>query len=145
MRKLYSRYSGITVAVAIVGLTIFASACSDSSGPESITGTYTLRTVNGMALPYLVATETSGGVTSKVEVVDGSATLNENKGYTSSITARQTVGSSVNTTVSTSMGTYAVNGTAITFTAADGVISAGTLTGGTLTGLVGNLPLVFSK
>jgi hypothetical protein len=39
--------------LVLATVSIFSLACSDSSGPGSITGMYTLRTVNGAPLPYM--------------------------------------------------------------------------------------------
>lgn len=133
--------SRITIAALLVSI----AACSDSSGPEPITGTYTLRTVNGTALPYLAASETSGGVTTRVEVTAGNVVLNADLSFTSSITLRQTVGSTVTTTASTTVGTYTIAGSQITFRSSDGVATPATLAGGTITGVSLGLTLVFSK
>lgn len=37
----------------LAAVCVFALACSDSTGPESVLGTYSLRTVNGQPLPWV--------------------------------------------------------------------------------------------
>lgn len=128
-----------------LALSLAVAACSDSFGPEPITGTYTLRTVNGMPLPYLAASETIGGVTSKFEVTLGNAVLNADNSFTASITLRQTVGSTVTTTPTITVGTYTVSGSVLTLRASDGVLTPATLAGGTITVVTGGLTLAFSK
>lgn len=131
--------------LTFLALSVSIAACSDSSAPEPITGTYTLRTVNTMPLPYLISTETVGGVTSKFELTVGNVVLNADNSFTSAITLRQTVGSTATTTVTNTGGTYTISGSAITFRASDGVVTPATLVGGTITVVTGGLRLVLSK
>ena len=133
------------VLLSVLALSTVFTSCSDSSGPEPITGTYTLRTVNALALPYLVVSETSGGVTSKFEVTDGNAVLNADNSFTSSVTLRQTVGSTATSTVSSTTGTYTISGSALTFRGSDGLVTPATLVSGTITVATGGLALALSK
>ncbi len=126
-------------------VSIAITSCNDSSGPEPITGIYTLRTVNAMPLPFTVLSETSGGVTSKVEVTDGSVTLNADNSFASAIAVRQSVGSTATTTSTSTVGTYTAAGSAITFTGSDGSVTPATLASGTITVATGGLTLALSR
>ena len=132
-------------ALAAVAFAVFSAACSDSTGPEPVTGTYTLRTVNGMPLPFLVAGGTSNGITSKIEVAGGNAVLRADKSFTSVITVRETNGSTVTDNPLTSVGTYTVTGSTITFVPIGDPPTTATLADGTITGMTLGLTLVFSK
>lgn len=70
----------------------------------------------------------------KLEITAGSATLNEDKTFSASITFRETEGTTVTTTTETDTGTYTVSGNTVTFNSpGTGSSFTGTLSGGTLT------------
>lgn len=131
--------------LACLALSAVVAACSDSSGPDSVAGTYTLRSVNQMPLPYLIANETSGGFTFKVEVISGNIALKADNTFTTVGTVRQTLGSTVSTDVTNETGTYTISGSALTLTLASGEVTPATLTGGTITLVTQGVTLVFGK
>lgn len=107
---------------------ILLAACSDSTGPETIAGTYSLRTVNGSSLPYVLAQ----GAADKDELTDDAITLNEGGTWTESGHLRSTRSGVVTTQSVVGSGTYArTGGTGITLTGANGS-SSGTVGAGTL-------------
>ncbi|MGI8619554.1 MAG: hypothetical protein ACR2L6_10795 [Gemmatimonadaceae bacterium] len=116
-------------AAALLGLV--AAGCGGSDGinePQSVAGTYTLRTVNGAALPF-VAFETAGY---KLEVTGASYVLAASGTFTNSVSFRETEGGAVTTSTETLTGQYTVSGTTITFTDTDGDVITGSLSGNTL-------------
>ena len=119
-----------------------AAACGDNSTGlgASVEGTYTLRTINGTALPYTVQSGTT-----TVRVIDDVITLNLNGTY-SEIGHTQTTFNGVTTTdTGTDTGTYTTAGTAITLRSNDGTSISGTVNGGTLTIVDQGLAAVFTR
>jgi hypothetical protein len=116
----------------------------------SIAGTYSLRTINGQPLPYTY--RTSGADT--YQVVSGTITLAADGTWTETQTERQTIGGVVTSPSFSDNGTYAVTGSAITFTSvASGtpLTSQGTIGSGQMTmqgqALSGGpiVPMTYSK
>lgn len=131
-------------ALLMVASLFTLGACGDSTGPGggSITGTYKLQTVNGNPLPYVIVQVGSD----KVEVSEGSLTLNADNTYSSRFTFRTTEGGQVTTETDTSVGTYTRNNNAITFTdSSDGETITGSVSGNTITFTEEGLVLVFKK
>jgi hypothetical protein len=126
-------------------LIALGTACSsdDSTGPEtSVAGTWTLQTVNGFDLPYVVAQ--SGG--DKVEVTADVLTVADGGAFTELTTIRVTTGGVATTQSVPDAGTYTVNGTAVTFHfQSDGSSGTGTLTGNTLTVATQGVSLLYRK
>jgi hypothetical protein len=88
----------------IVAATI--AGCGDSTGPggeTNITGTYSLRTINGQTLPFPLVVV---GTTYRLEVTAGSVTINANGTYTGSSTLREIQGTSTITQTESSSGTW---------------------------------------
>ena len=113
-----------------VGALIAASlACggSESTGPESIEGTYTLQTMGGRALPVLVLEDEDG----KLEITAGSVTLRSPNAFTMALTLRQTSGTLVSTITSQAAGTWTRSAANVTLTVEGEAVFA-TLSGGTL-------------
>ena len=102
---------------------VFAVGCSDDdgSGPNAtIEGTYTLRTVNGAAVPYVVVQ--APGL--KVELVSVVWTLQQGGTFTEVATMRFTDETGVNTDVQTTTGTFVRTGNNVTLTeTSDGEVS----------------------
>lgn len=108
--------------VTLFGMLAMAMAmggCSDDeegTGPADITGTYTLRTVNGQALPFTLY-EASGF---KSEIVGSQLTLNANGTWTETAQIRDTEpGTAPVTTPEVSSGTYVRNGRTLVLTDQD--------------------------
>jgi hypothetical protein len=116
-------------------LLAFAAAVSCGGGDSStspsdttVSGTYTLRTVNRLPLPYTVAQNDS--VT--IQLLSDAFTLTEAKTWTELATRRATVSGQATTDSVTDAGTYVLNGTNITLISANGSTD-GTVGGGVLT------------
>lgn len=124
-----------------VALSVSACGGDSSTDPGSITGTYTLRTIAGSPLPYVL----SEIGTTKYELLDDAVTLNANGTYTEISHTRATVNGQVSTTPSTDSGSYAVSGTDITFTSLDGSTVTGTVGAGTLTIPTGGGPAIYAR
>ncbi len=91
-------------------------ACGDSTGPESVVGTYTLQTVNGEGLPAVID---EIGTTFLKEITAGSITLNEDLTCRFSLTERETEDGNVTTvteTLETDECIYTVNNEVLTLT-----------------------------
>jgi hypothetical protein len=111
MRKIV-RTLFVLAAVGII------PACSDSTGPNrSVTGNYTLISVNGVLLPVVFSAEQFF----TLRITAGTLTLNSNNTFTASATYEQTlvIGGAKTTDTVNSTGTYAMNGNSITFTEAN--------------------------
>ena len=105
-------------------------ACGgDSTGPESIEGTYTLQTINARALPVVVQQD----AVAKVEVTAGSITLGPGTRWSIGLTARTTAGTDVSTMTDTLDGTWTRSGSILTLTTDDGDSESVVLSGRTLT------------
>jgi len=105
------------------------SACTDSTGPiATLDGTYDLKTVNGAALPYTTfqnATRKEELLSDVISASDGSFFQ-----FTSN---RVTINGQVDDGMSPNSGSYAIDGTAVTFTSLSGTTWTGTISGDTLT------------
>lgn len=131
-------------SVALLLMVALVAGCSDSTGPGdgSVTGTFKLQTVNGNNLPAAVIQIGND----KVEITEGSITMNADKTYSSRIGIRVTEGGRTITNTEASTGTYARNNNAITFTDSDGEVNTGSLSGGnTITFTDEGFVLVFKK
>ena len=102
------------VMAAFALLTIGTTACGGgdkSTGPGSLAGTYDLQSINGMTLPVTVYQEGSY----KVEVTDGSVTMNADNTFLGSTTIRESDAGGSSSSSVVCPGTYTRNGSAITF------------------------------
>jgi|SRR5437867_195392 len=116
------------------GVLIAAAACGggDSTSPNGVTGTYTLRSVNGIKVPAVAFQS----LTEKDEVTGGSITLNSDRSWSAALNVRVTeLQSGGSATFSAPFnGTYTTSGTSITITeASTGSHLGGTIGGGALT------------
>ena len=125
---------------------LVAAACGDSSGPDNaITGTYTLRSINGEDLPVVIRDAPDD----RVEVTSGSLTLNANGSYSDVINFLVSNGTSTFPDRATDSGTYTQSGNTVTFRSNSGDVYNMTLSGNTLTqsfddGVI-QLTLVYQK
>ncbi|HEY2377725.1 MAG TPA: hypothetical protein VGH98_17260 [Gemmatimonadaceae bacterium] len=115
-------------------LLVMLAACGgDSTGPKAdITGNYTLRTVNGSAVPAVVFQDAS----EKDELTGGNISLGANNTWTGLLSARVTdlTTSEVFTGSAPASGSYTNSGGSITLTVAqDGSQLIGSVASGTLT------------
>ena len=108
---------------------LLACGGDGSTSPgASIAGAYSLTTVNGAPLPFVV---TQAG-TYKYEITAETYTLAAGGAYTEVLTDRTTSNGAVTTSTKTDAGRWSTNGTSITLTSpALGAVS-GTVSGNTL-------------
>jgi hypothetical protein len=113
--------------LAVLALGALAACGGDSStGPSSsISGTYSLKSVNGEVMPAVLGQAGSD----KYEITSGSLSITNGTAYTVSLNSRTTVGGQVTTDISADAGTVTVNGTAVTFTSSAQGAGATPITG----------------
>ncbi|HKN66131.1 MAG TPA: hypothetical protein VJW73_07625 [Gemmatimonadaceae bacterium] len=138
------------LVLAAVAMLLVACGGDKATGPEPVTGSYTLRTVNGTALP---ATFYQDDV-EKDQLFAGTISLAADHSWTGSLSVDATAipGGQVlfHAPIPVS-GTYALNASTITITDPQGLSFTGTVTGGTMTLATTDLngiqqtALVFSK
>ncbi len=124
------------------------TACGDDgdatgTGGTSIFGTYTLQTVNGSSLPFVVIQVGND----KLEITAGSVRLNSDNTYSISISLRLTEAGTVTTETDTGAGTYTASGSTIQFSdSGDGEGPfTGSISGNTLTIIDEDVAFVFTK
>lgn len=126
------------VALALATL----AACGSSTGPNGVTGTYTLQTVGGAPLPAII--EQTSAYTRRVQ--SGSMTLNSDGSWSSATTIAQTTGTSTSTINNTDQGSYAVNGSAATWVStATASEYTGTVANGQITVTIGGAAYVYRR
>ena len=129
--------------VALLAFAALAACGGDSStSPASVTGSYTLRTVNGTPLPYTLIQ--LGNF--KYEITSDVITLNDGGTFTESGADRTTEeDGTVTTSTITDAGTYTLAGTAITLNSPDSGSINGSVSDGTLTLTGEGVVAVYSK
>jgi hypothetical protein len=120
------------ITMGLLVLAVAACTVTDSTSPTvSIAGTYTLRTINGDALPY--------SFTSSLALTSDVLMMTADGAYTDIATYN-------NGTTTTERGTYSNNNGAITFNdQTDSVVYQGSLSGSVLTEISGSYTEVFQK
>jgi hypothetical protein len=114
-------------------LALLAVGCGgDATGPTtaSVAGTWSLQSINGIALPYVVA-QTGGD---KVEITGDVFTAVATGSFTQLTTVRTTLSGQVTTQSVADAGSWSMSGTAVTFQFnSNGSVGTGSLSGNTLT------------
>jgi hypothetical protein len=124
-----------TVLLLLALATTFTACGGDSTGPdEDYSGTYSLRTINGQSLPYVVLQVGAD----RIEYASGGLTLTDNGttggSFTVQATTRTTQGGQVSTGTDSNAGTYTRTGTGMVFTSdSDGNVWPGNMSGGRIT------------
>jgi hypothetical protein len=124
-----------------------AVACGGSDSPTaptsaSVAGTWNLQSINGSALPFVIA-QTGAN---KAEVLSDVLSVVATGSFTQITTLRTTVNGVVTTQSAADAGSYSLNGTAATFTFnSDGSVGTGQVSGGTLTVTTTGLVYVYKK
>ena len=113
-----------------MALLVSSAACGGdgASEPTSVAGTYTLQSVNGAPLPFVIIDESGY----KLEITAASYVLAGAGTFTNSATFRETESGTVTTSTETIAGRYTLSASTVTFTDADGEVYTGTISGGTL-------------
>jgi hypothetical protein len=110
-----------------------AIACGSDSPTQptttSIAGTWSLTSVNAIALPFVI--NQSGA--DKVELVGDVLTATATGTYTETLSYRETLNGVVTTTTEPDDGTYTINGNAITLNSSANGSITGALSGNTFT------------
>ena len=92
---------------------LLAISCGDPTEPttSSITGTWSLETVNGSSLPYTYPGSTA---TNKFEILSGTVTFASAGTYSASFSSRTTINGSAQTSTDTDTGTWTLSGAVLT-------------------------------
>jgi hypothetical protein len=128
----------------LVLLVLGLGACGgDSTGPASNLGRYTLQTVDGDPLPFVVLQVGAD----KIEITAAHINLNEDLTCSSSATLQVTTDGDVSTDVAAEVCTYTLNDTAISvvFPSDGGRTAVGSIVGSQLTLTDGGFVLIYSK
>ena len=130
----------VFLAFLVLGLV----ACGDDvMGPEDIAGTYTLQSIDGHTLPWVIL---QVGNTYSMKVMAESITIDQNMTCSRSITATLTDGGTVTTVTDTDVCTYTfVNGAIMLTWASDGSTDSGSIVGSQLTLTPDGDILIFRK
>lgn len=133
------RRAFFTMAVAIVTAGCFSGGVT---GTSSVNGTYTLESVNGAALPYVVP-----GNPGKLEIVNDTVNLYEGFTYAVSGQTRSMVGGQMAVQATKENGTFSLQGNAIYFVnVINGVpLLAGKIDANKMTILRGELVYLYNK
>ncbi len=138
-----------TVATLVMAVALLTACDGDSTGNgDSIVGTYTLQTFNGMNLPVeaLGGPPFPPGVVFMFELTAGSVRLNSDDTCSLSLTFRTTIDGTVTATFTeTDTCTYSVTGTTIRFDFPGEAPITGTISGNTITVIVDGDTFVFTK
>jgi hypothetical protein len=111
---------------------LFLAGCGggDATSPVAeVVGTYTLRSLNGSPLPYTVPGEGSVALV----VTAGTLSLRENRSFTQTLTVMVSAGGTSVTQSVSDIGTYTVDGGAVTLTSDSGERATATYANGRLT------------
>ena len=112
------------------------------TGSSTITGDYTLRTINGSPLPYTI----SGSGANRTEIVRDVITLYQGGTYARSRDSRVTVNGQTTTESSAEAGSYSLFGTSVTLVnGADGQTTLATINANTMTIVKSGMTAVFTK
>ena len=127
-------------------LLLVGAACGGDSPTQptssSVAGTWSLQTINGTGLPYIVAQTGSD----KVELTSDVLTVVGSGSFTQITQVRVTQNGQVSTQSIPDAGSYVLNGTAVTFTFnSDGSSGTGSLSGNTLTVAEDGFAYVYRK
>jgi hypothetical protein len=126
----------------VIGALGISCGGGDSTGPnDSVAGTYSLRTVNGSNLPYIVVQIGAD----KVELTSDILTLSEAGSFTELTTFWTTTNGQVTTSTESDAGSFTLNGTAASFVFNSGTSGTGTISGGTITVALSGFSFVYRK
>lgn len=125
-------------------IALVSTACLDEglTGSSTVTGVYTLRTINGSPLPYTL----SGSGDNKTELVSDAITLFQGGTYSRERHSRLTTNGQVTDEMTTEGGSYTLLGTSVSMRAAGtGPVVLATINANTMTIVEAGLTAVFSK
>jgi hypothetical protein len=130
----------------LLAIAVLTMACgSDATEPTtmaSVAGTWSLSTVNGTALPYILAQSGADKLEWTADVITATSTGS----FTQISSFKTTANGQVTTQTTPDAGTFSINGTAVTFTfQSDGSTGTGALNGNTMTVTGQGFALVYVK
>ena len=130
--------------ISLAGLGLLAVLGCDSGivGNSTTTGAWSLRTINGSALPFTISN--SDG--SKTEIIDDVITLYQGSTYSETIHSRVTVGSQTTSKTTEEAGTYVLLSTSVNLVNSDRTRSRyGLIDGYDMTFVEAGMSMVFRK
>jgi hypothetical protein len=130
----------VGAGIVLAGMA-FALACSESTSTLELTGTYSLTSVNGSPLPFLLP---STGAT-QVELLSDSYTLTPSGTYSEAGYKRFTTSGAVSLTYPVDAGYFTRLGDEITLQSLLYPVRVGTIRNGALTVVDQNLTLIYKK
>ena len=125
-------------------IVVFSAACLGEglTGSSTITGDYTLRTVNGSPLPYTI----SGSGANRTEIVGEVITLYQGGTYARSRDSRVIVNGQMTSESSAETGSYTLLGTSVTLVnGANGQATLASINANTMTIVKAGMTAVFTK
>jgi hypothetical protein len=130
---------------ALLGLALlFSVACFDdySTGVGTVTGAYTLRTINGSPLPHTITVD----ATTQKEIIDDMITLFSGGSYSRTQHANITVSGQTTSQTNTEGGAYVLLGTSVTLNPSpSGRSTVTTIDGKTMTLVESGITWTFMK
>jgi len=119
-----------TVVATLLGALLTSGACGGDSptAPETISGTFTLRSLDGAPLPVVLLQGDPA-----LTLVGDTLVMNGNSTYRTAVVLQETSGGQTTTTVEASSGTYVRSGSSLTLTdGQDGTSVAGAIQGASI-------------
>jgi hypothetical protein len=136
--------TGSTMRRVLTGLVVaFSVACLDEgvTGGSTITGAYTLRSINGSPLPFTI----SESGTARTEILSDVITLYQGGTYARSRDSRITVNAQVTIESRIETGAYSLFGTSVSMRNVVGTTTVATIGGNTMTIVEPGMTAVFTK
>jgi hypothetical protein len=128
MRSSPFRLDRVSRLVAFVLAVVAVAACSDTSGPSSPDGDYSLSQINGSALPYRMYSDTNY----TVDVTRSALSIKGDGSFWVTLTSEERVEGFLSTYVDSAAGVWRQDGEIITLTMSDSTKQKGTWAGSTL-------------
>lgn len=140
------RRAALSCALAMLVTVTGCGGDEAPNAPESITGTYTLRTVNGSPPPVTLGEYTDESGSYKLEVLGGSITLEQGGSYRENHTFRETIDGVVQPPEEApETGMWGRDGNAVTLRTPDGNAIVMTYAAGALTLVQGPFTVRYSR
>ena len=132
--------------LAALSILAFSLACGGDSPstptPPSVVGNWSLETIGGARLPYVIQQIGSD----KLELMEAGVSATANGAFSATSTERTTISGKVESQSYVDPGHFTIVGTSVSFVFdADGSVVHGTLEGNTLTFNDGPLPVVYRR
>ena len=129
------------VRLMLAAAVLAACGGDSATGPGSVTGAYELQTIDGDALPFVVAEIGED----RLEITGGRLTLNADNSFSDRLDFRLIEDGETTTDSETVTGTYEVSGSSVTLEYQGGEPSTVSVSGRTLTQTVEGITFVYRK